>query len=385
MGAALLGNAAGGGLLPNMTSSATNLTHMLETGNMAGLISNPMMANPMVAMGQPGLMGQPAHMMAQQVQTANRQLTRCARRLYVGNLPVGMGLDEKLLLEFLNVSLASLGITTPYPVIHAPLKEDIKYTFIEFRSVMDCIQSISLLQGLSLGTNEMKISKPKDYCIPPAHLVDYVVPLDAELMGIVNRLGLSAPTTVAPDFNTPLAAALTDLSGAGGVPAIPTTVLTPAVTPGGAVVVPPLVPPPVPTGAAAAAAAAFGGAAAAPPAAPPAVAAGEMRTKVVVCLNMVTVNDLKDDEDYEDIVLDIEEECGKSGKLVKVQIARPVTGQETAKELERAGVGKIFLEYSEIAGAEKAKAMLHGRVFSGKAVSAKFYNEDAFRNGDLSG
>jgi len=48
---------------------------------------------------------------------ANPQLTRQARRLYCGNLPVGMGLTESILAEFFNATVRSLGVQTPNPVL----------------------------------------------------------------------------------------------------------------------------------------------------------------------------------------------------------------------------------------------------------------------------
>ena len=48
------------------------------------------------------------------------------------------------------------------------------------------------------------------------------------------------------------------------------------------------------------------------------------------------------------------------------------------------GLGKIFLQYEAEEGAEKAKTMLHGRVFNGKSVVATFYDEAAFQGEDYS-
>ena len=101
----------------------------------------------------------------------------------------------------------------------------------------------------------------------------------------------------------------------------------------------------------------------------PAAAAGPV-SKAVLCTNMVTAEELLDDEDYEDIVLDIEEECGKAGALLQVIIPRPTEGNTK-------GVGKVFLKYSEVAGAQAAIAMLHGRKFGGQTVIATYFDEQA--------
>lgn len=46
---------------------------------------------------------------------------------------------------------------------------------------------------------------------------------------------------------------------------------------------------------------------------------------------------------------------------------------------------QVFLEYSDIAGASKAKASLHGRRFDENLVVAVYYPEDKFAAGDYGG
>jgi splicing factor U2AF subunit len=65
---------------------------------------------------------------------------------------------------------------------------------------------------------------------------------------------------------------------------------------------------------------------------------------------------------------------------VELVIPRPSpTGEEGP------GVGKVFVEYSDTAGAAKAKSSLHGRKFGGNAVVAVYYSEEAFANRDYGG
>ena len=42
-------------------------------------------------------------------------------------------------------------------------------------------------------------------------------------------------------------------------------------------------------------------------------------TEILVLMNMVTPEELTDDEEYEDILEDIKEECGKYGNLLKAR------------------------------------------------------------------
>lgn len=53
----------------------------------------------------------------QQMMMANPQLTRVARRIYVGNLPIGIGLTENILMEFFTSAIQTLGIATPKAIL----------------------------------------------------------------------------------------------------------------------------------------------------------------------------------------------------------------------------------------------------------------------------
>ncbi|KAK7401491.1 hypothetical protein VNO78_13017 [Psophocarpus tetragonolobus] len=103
-------------------------------------------------------------------------------------------------------------------------------------------------------------------------------------------------------------------------------------------------------------------------------------TKVVCLTHAVSADELKDDEDYEEIVDDMRQECSKFGTLVNVVIPRPPPDGEPAP-----GVGKVFLEYVDIDGATKARAGLNGRKFDGNQVVAVFYPENKFAQGDYEG
>ena len=56
-------------------------------------------------------------------------------------------------------------------------------------------------------------------------------------------------------------------------------------------------------------------------------AAGQ-QTEVLCLLNMVQPEELADEEEYEDILEDIREECGKFGQVRSIEIPRPVPGVE---------------------------------------------------------
>nr|XP_018629068.1 splicing factor U2af large subunit A-like isoform X4 [Nicotiana tomentosiformis] len=103
-------------------------------------------------------------------------------------------------------------------------------------------------------------------------------------------------------------------------------------------------------------------------------------TKVLCLTNVVSADELKDDEDYEDIVEDMRTECGKFGNLVNLAIPRPRPDGEPTP-----GVGKVFLEYTDVEGSSRAQQGLNGRKFGGNPVVAVFYSENKFSEADYEG
>ncbi|CAL5211220.1 unnamed protein product [Lathyrus oleraceus] len=103
-------------------------------------------------------------------------------------------------------------------------------------------------------------------------------------------------------------------------------------------------------------------------------------TKVVCLTNAVAPDELKEDEDFEEIIDDMRQECSKFGTLVNVVIPRPQPDGDLS-----GGVGKVFLEYVDIEGATKARTGLNGRKFGGNEVIAVFYQENKFAQGDYEG
>ncbi|XP_060186927.1 splicing factor U2af large subunit B-like isoform X3 [Lycium barbarum] len=104
---------------------------------------------------------------------------------------------------------------------------------------------------------------------------------------------------------------------------------------------------------------------------------GGLPTKILCLTHVVSADELKDDEDYEDIMEDMRTECGKFGNLVNLVIPRPRPDGEPTP-----GVGKVFLEYADVESASRAQQGLNGRKFGGNQVIAVFYSENKFFEGD---
>ncbi|KAK5956705.1 hypothetical protein OHC33_002192 [Knufia fluminis] len=95
--------------------------------------------------------------------------------------------------------------------------------------------------------------------------------------------------------------------------------------------------------------------------------------RVIQLLNMVTAEELIDNEEYEEIYEDIHEECTKYGQILEMKIPRPAGGSRQSN-----GVGKIYIKYVDGPAAKKALQSLAGRQFAHRTVVATYFDEASF-------
>ncbi|KAL9627512.1 MAG: hypothetical protein Q9164_007587 [Protoblastenia rupestris] len=92
--------------------------------------------------------------------------------------------------------------------------------------------------------------------------------------------------------------------------------------------------------------------------------------RVLQLLNMVTPEELIDNEDYEEICEDVKEECEKYGSVVEMKVPRPSGGSRQSN-----GVGKIYIKYDTPDSARKALQALAGRKFADRTVVTTYFSE----------
>ena len=96
-------------------------------------------------------------------------------------------------------------------------------------------------------------------------------------------------------------------------------------------------------------------------------------TNVVLLKNMVTLEELRDDSEYQDIMLDVKDECSKFGPVLKVVIPR--------EGVESVGIGRVFVEFDQVPAAQAAADALGGRKFAERTVESEFYPPEEFAAG----
>jgi splicing factor U2AF subunit len=81
--------------------------------------------------------------------------------------------------------------------------------------------------------------------------------------------------------------------------------------------------------------------------------------------NMVSIEELRDDDEYNDIMLDVKDELRKFGTLTRVVIPRAGSN-----------VGYIFVEFQSVNEAVAASAALSGRSFASRVVVVEYLPEE---------
>jgi len=269
-----------------------------------------------------------------QATPAQLKQRQTAKRLYVGNLPIGLPGIEALLAEFINQTMMAAGLNDNslpgYPVNSVWLSAQQTFGFVEFRSEHECTSGMNL-NAVAFSGRQLRVSRPADYIDPQTGLTP-TFPGPGGGGGVIGNplaMGghLSAASLAAAVAMNPLLAIQMQQVGMGGgamgmgMPemAIPAVEATP--------------------------------------------------TSVIMLTNMVTLADLESEKEVKEIKEETIEECSKCGGVVACIIPRPHAAGEAATAADE-HLGKIFVAFENTAGAAAAKEKLHGRSFDGKSVVA---------------
>ena len=117
-------------------------------------------------------------------------------------------------------------------------------------------------------------------------------------------------------------------------------------------------------------------------------------TRAMTMLNMVTPEELEDDQEYQDILEDVREECTKYGTITDIRIPRPAaTLQSDASRSwqrradnnpdaplgkERVGVGRVYVQFATEAQCTAALQAIAGRQFDGRMVICAYIKDEAW-------
>ncbi|KAH0836662.1 hypothetical protein J3R83DRAFT_8381 [Lanmaoa asiatica] len=343
---------------------------------------------------------------------SNPNLSRQSRRLYIGSITSDV--NEQNLADFFNSKMIEMSIGTGgpgNPVLAVQCNYEKNYAFVEFRSAEDATAAMAF-DGIIFINGPLKIRRPKDYggvdmSAPSVHVPGVV---STNVPDSINKVFVGGlPTYLNEEQVQELLKSFGDLkafnlvreNGNGAskgfaffeyVDATVTDVAIQSlngmelgdrylVVQRASVGAKPGMPnlpydqfPEIPR---------------------PIMPAGENNTadaRILLMLNMVTPDDLVDDQEYGDIYEDVKEECSRYGPVEDLRIPRPVKkdkskwapgepGQQSAIDAQRAdeaaGVGRVYVKFVDASGAQGALKALAGRSFAGRSIIATVLNEDS--------
>lgn len=297
-----------------------------------------------------------------------------SRRLYVGNIPYHVGISENGMVQlFSALYVAGFRQLSPgeqLPVSSFWLHSDGKFGFMELRGdqeAVDCMQ----FNGLVLHGRPLRVNRPSDF--RPDHGLQLsqtqvnahgVVELCNQLTGLIAppvHIANAALHTPPPPLRSGTAQPAMETNGGVPAPTVPASIPSELNNAHG------LAPPRGVVGGVGAGPPMLRSQPAAPPAALPhraeassTPATDPPRSPVtVLALDHIVQNeDLDSPELYEELLVDVRQECESYGKVLEISIPKSGPGRGTA-----------FVAYANKAEAEKAIAGLQERVFEGQAIS----------------
>jgi len=318
-------------------------------------------------------------------------VTRQARRLYIGNIPFGVAEEEMISFFNQQMHISGLAQTTGNPVLACQINIDKNFAFLEFRSIDETTQAMAF-DGINFKGQSLKLRRPRDYQPMPGlsenpnlnvpGVVSTVVPDSAHKLfagGIPSYLnedqvkelftsfGQLKSFNLVKDSTTGLSKgyaffeyldiSITDtaIAGLNGMQLADKKLLVQRASVGCKnpialnsapvqIQVPGL----------------------------PTVQGPGQPTEILCLLNMVTDEELTDEEEYEDILDDIREKCATYGGVKSIEIPRPVPGVEVP------GLGKVFVEFYSIPDCQKAQHALTGLKFSNRIVVTSYFDPDKY-------
>merc|ERR1719510_449813 len=319
-------------------------------------------------------------------------ITRQARRLYVGNIPFGVAEEE--MIKFFNqqMHLSGLAQAEGNPVLACQINLDKNFAFLEFRSIDETTQAMAF-DGINFKGQSLKLRRPRDYQPMPgltenpsmnvAGVVGTMVPDSPNKIfvgGIPNYLnedqvrelltsfGQLKSFNLVKDATTGLSkgyafceyldSGITDdaIAGLNGMQLGDKKLLVQRASVGcknpvTLSTVPVQIQVPGLQGQ---------------------VQGPGQPTEILCLLNMVTDDELTDEEECEDILEDIKEKCATYGGVKSIEIPRPVPGVEVP------GCGKVFVEFYQTSDCQKAQHALTGLKFSGRIVVTSYFEPDRY-------
>ncbi|KAK9785344.1 hypothetical protein WJX73_004716 [Symbiochloris irregularis] len=287
----------------------------------------------------------------QQAASATAAASKTQREVYVGNLVSGLVAEEALRQLFNSTMRAAFPdkVMPGFdPVVTVSLHSEGRYAFVELRTPEMASAALSLSNQVQLLGQPISVGRPSGY----------VDPMQAQTAAAAASAALAA-------FKAGDTATMETQMGIAGI-GPPQPSLTPPGPPQQQLPPPPGgLPPPPSMGIS-------------PPVTAVMTSPGEAPTLYLQVEGMVTAEVLADDEEYNEVIEDLKEECGKHGPITSVVVPRPPNPAASAAVFGQQNYGKAYVSFADAGSAAKAKDAVHGRLFAGITVVVTYLSAEQF-------
>lgn len=246
-----------------------------------------------------------------------------------------MNLTEPMLINFFNKCCKGLGIKTIDPIISIWLNTEHTFGFIEFKSVQDTTISLSLFDGLKLGGRQLRFGRPIDYKKITNELRYFIVGqnLNKNIQPLINYEKGSPAYLIAKNL-LKLEEEVTKKQIETENKVNKEEVNNDKID-----------------------------------------VENQLKFSNVLCLsNMICYKDIKNDNEYNDIIDDIIIECIKFGELNEIVIERKNDNEINDENNDV----RVFLKYSTISGAKNCYYNVNDRLFGEKKIKCYYYDKELF-------
>lgn len=89
--------------------------------------------------------------------------------------------------------------------------------------------------------------------------------------------------------------------------------------------------------------------------------------------NIISLEDIEEDEDYQALIEDLREGCATVGTVLALKVPRMKIKENGEKDAEVPGLGYAFVQYSSVLEAAQAAKNLRLKTFNGKQVQVDYY------------
>ena len=97
-------------------------------------------------------------------------------------------------------------------------------------------------------------------------------------------------------------------------------------------------------------------------------------SRVVKLKNLVNIAELFDNAYYDELCEDINEQCQNYGRILSIEVPRPIINGPSIP-----GLGFVYVQYESVESEMITQRTLNGHIFAGRKVEAVNYPEDSFK------